>query len=191
MKFWIYSYESRFSSFRETDDIVFLFINFKTCAPVYQTIPTYAHLTIFDQSSKRHSTTKTRVSKSSVAHSLVWNYENMDKIVTENLFLLEFLVDSVTLDKKCECDAPPGETCVSFQFLDNAPLDVCEADFNPKRDMKGGDRETVKSGKSCLFSLSPEQAAAGTEQFDICVSVTKKMQPGWLPEKVELGTAQS
>ncbi|ENN75523.1 hypothetical protein D910_10302 [Dendroctonus ponderosae] len=113
----------------------------------------------------------------------------MEKIVTENLFLLEFLVDNVQLGEKCECDAPPGETCVSFQFLDNAPLDVCEADFSPKRNLKKGDKESVKSGKSCLFSLSPEQAAGASEQFDICVSVMKKMQPGWLPEKVEIGNS--
>ncbi|XP_030752833.1 uncharacterized protein LOC115879917 [Sitophilus oryzae] len=112
----------------------------------------------------------------------------MEKIATENLFLLEFLVDSVTLDPKCDCEAPPGETCVSFQFLDNAPLDVCEADFNPKRSIKN-DRGSVKSGKSCLFSLSPEQATAATEQFDIAVSVMRKMQPGWLPETVEIGAS--
>lgn len=111
----------------------------------------------------------------------------MDKIATENLFLLEFLVDSVNLNKKCQCDAPPGETCVSFQFLDNAPLDVCEADFTPSRNLRADTNESVKSGKSCLFSLSPEQASVATDQFDICVSVMKKMQPGWLPEKVEIG----
>ncbi|KAF7268948.1 hypothetical protein GWI33_017977 [Rhynchophorus ferrugineus] len=114
----------------------------------------------------------------------------MDKIATENLFLLEFLVDSVTLDPDCVCDGPPGETCVSFQFLDNAPLDVSESDFSNKRDAKTdnkGDKALVKSGKSCLFSLSPNQAKAATEQFDITVSVMRRMQPGWLPEKVEVG----
>ncbi|CAG9763279.1 unnamed protein product [Ceutorhynchus assimilis] len=113
----------------------------------------------------------------------------MEKIATENLFLLEFLVDSVALDKKCECDAPPGETCVSFQFLDNVPLDVCEADFEPKRNLKSGDNEAIKSGKSCLFSLSPQQATEALEQFDIAVSVMKKMQPGWLPETVQIGSS--
>ncbi|KAL1518273.1 hypothetical protein ABEB36_001918 [Hypothenemus hampei] len=111
----------------------------------------------------------------------------MDKIVTENLFLLEFLVDNVDMEKKCECDIPPGETCVSFQFLDNAPLDVCEADFAPGQNLKAASSSTVKVGKSCLFSLSPNQAVAATEQFDIFVSVMKKMQPGWLPERVEIG----
>ncbi|VEN40001.1 unnamed protein product [Callosobruchus maculatus] len=111
----------------------------------------------------------------------------MEKIATENLFLLEFLVDKVDLEPKCDCDAP-GEICVSFQFLDNAPLDVCEADCNPQRNYKS-DSEDVKSGKSCLFSLSPEQAIEATKQFDILVTVFKKMQPGWLPERLDLGAS--
>ncbi|XP_060520121.1 uncharacterized protein LOC132698197 [Cylas formicarius] len=110
----------------------------------------------------------------------------MDNITTENLFLLEFLVDTVTLDPKCECDAPAGETCVSFQFLDNAPLDVCEADFVPKRRIRNG-TDSVKSGKSCLFSLSPEQANNAIEQFDVFVCIMKKMKPGWLPERIDIG----
>lgn len=113
----------------------------------------------------------------------------MEKIATENLFLLEFLVDNVSLSPECECNAPPGETCVSFQFLDNAPMDVCEADFTPKRNYRAGEKDQVKSGKSCLFSLSPEQANESVEQFDIFVSIFKKMQPGWLPDRVEIGSA--
>ncbi|CAH1119625.1 unnamed protein product [Phaedon cochleariae] len=111
----------------------------------------------------------------------------MEKIATENLFLLEFLVDNVDIGKKCECDSPPGEKCVSFQFLDNAPLDVCEADFAPKSDL--GKDENIKSGKSCLFSLSPDQVNDCLAKFDILVTVHKKMQPGWLPEKVDIGIA--
>ncbi|CAH1990055.1 unnamed protein product [Acanthoscelides obtectus] len=111
----------------------------------------------------------------------------MEKIATENLFLLEFLVDEVDIDPKRDSDAP-GEICVSFQFLDNAPLDVCEADCNPQRNYKL-DSEDVKSGKSCLFSLSPEQAIEATKQFDILVNVCKKMQPGWLPERLDLGAS--
>lgn len=109
----------------------------------------------------------------------------MDRIATENLFLLEFLVDKVELTR-CECDDPKGATCVSFQFLDNAPLDVCEDDF-ASADLCGDD-SNVKSGKSCLFSLTPQQAEDATRQFDIEVAVFKKMQPGWLPEKVQIGT---
>lgn len=110
----------------------------------------------------------------------------MDNITTENLFLLEFLVDSINLANGCDCDKPPGETCVSFQFLDNAPLDVCENDFGPKPGY-GSETENVKSGKSCLFSLTPEQAEDATKQFDVYVSILRKMKPGWLPESVQIG----
>ncbi|KAJ8919890.1 hypothetical protein NQ315_006419 [Exocentrus adspersus] len=92
----------------------------------------------------------------------------MEKIATENLFLLEFLVDNVQIDPKCDCASGEGERCVSFQFLDNAPLD---------------------SGKSCLFALSPDQANAALQQFDVFVTIYKKMPVGWLPEKVEVGEA--
>lgn len=60
----------------------------------------------------------------------------MDKILSENLFLLEFLVDKVDLKPGAvpkEIADVAGETCVSFRFLDNDPLDVCEEDFNPSR----------------------------------------------------------
>lgn len=111
----------------------------------------------------------------------------MEKLATENLFLLEFLVDEVNMDGKCDCDTPPGEHCVSFQFLDNEPLDVCEADFSPGR--KYGREDRTKSGKSCLFSLTPQQVQKATEVFDVNVTVFKKMQPGWLPEKISIGSA--
>lgn len=106
----------------------------------------------------------------------------MECLATENLFLLEFLVDGVDLNQGCDCDSPAGELCISFQFLDNAPLDVCENDFTSQQSGKD-----VKTGKSCLFSLTGKQAEDATKQFDIYVSVIKKMQPGWLPEKLELG----
>lgn len=112
----------------------------------------------------------------------------MDKLSTENLFLLEFLVDDVKMDSRCDCDTPPGEHCVSFQFLDNDALEVCEADFCPPRKY-GKDESSIKSGKSCLFSLTPEQVQEASEVFDVTVTVFKKMQPGWLPDKICIGSA--
>ncbi|XP_044253318.1 uncharacterized protein LOC123004224 [Tribolium madens] len=111
----------------------------------------------------------------------------MEKLATENLFLLEFLVDDVKMEGKCDCDTPPGEHCVSFQFLDNDALDVCEADFSPGR--KYGKEDNTKSGKSCLFSLTPEQVQKASEVFDVTVTVFKRMQPGWLPDKISIGSA--
>ncbi|XP_064215052.1 uncharacterized protein LOC103313005 [Tribolium castaneum] len=114
-------------------------------------------------------------------------YVKMERLATENLFLLEFLVDDVKMEGKCDCDTPPGEHCVSFQFLDNDALDVCEADFSPGR--KYGKEDNTKSGKSCLFSLTPEQVQKVSEVFDVTVTVFKKMQPGWLPDKIAIGSA--
>lgn len=112
----------------------------------------------------------------------------MDKIATENLFLLEFLVDKIQLDPALTRDIgdAEGATCVSVQFLDNAPLDICEDDFKTKRNYKK-DNENLKSGKSCLFSLSPSQADEAVSQFDVYVDIFQKMPPGELPDKVQIG----
>ncbi|KAF2893375.1 hypothetical protein ILUMI_12769 [Ignelater luminosus] len=114
----------------------------------------------------------------------------MDKIATENLFLLEFLVDKVQIDPSLTRDVGDvmGDTCVSVQFLDNAPLDICEDDFTPKRQYSR-DTSNVKSGKSCLFSLTPIQAEEAIRQFDLYVDIFKKMQPGVLPDKVQIGSS--
>lgn len=111
----------------------------------------------------------------------------MSKIPTENLFLLEFLVDSLNLNNCTLATAPPGEKCVSFQFLDNGPLEVCEEDFDPKRKY-GVDNDTTKNGKSCLFSLTPELAEEVSNQFDVIVSVFARMDPECEDENIELGT---
>ncbi|XP_044749729.1 uncharacterized protein LOC123310325 isoform X2 [Coccinella septempunctata] len=112
----------------------------------------------------------------------------MSSEATENLFLLEFLVDSLELAPQCECASPPGETCVAFTFLDNAPLEICEEDFSPAM-RYGQDNARLKSGKSCLFSLTADQVAALSAEFDVTVSVLKKMQSGWLPDKIQVGAA--
>lgn len=115
----------------------------------------------------------------------------MDKILSENLFLLEFLVDRVNLNPgavPCEIADVAGETCVSFKFLDNEPLDICEADFTPTRDY-ARDSCNTKSGKSCLFAVSQEQARKARYSFDVDVAVFKKLTNGCLPDKIQIGTA--
>ncbi|KAJ3664353.1 hypothetical protein Zmor_008530 [Zophobas morio] len=110
----------------------------------------------------------------------------MSALSTENLFLLEFLVDDLKLNARCDCMNPSG-VCVCFQFLDNDPLDVCEEDFN------GGNKfgeESVKTGKSCLFSLTPEQTKQVLKSFDITVGVFKRMPSGSEPEKACMGAAK-
>lgn len=113
----------------------------------------------------------------------------MDKIATDNLFLIEFLVDTVQLDPNLTQDIGDvmGNTCVTVQFLDNTPLDICEDDFNPKREYKK-ETDSLKSGKSCLFSLTPAQAREGSKQFDVFVDIFKKTREGVLPDKIQVGS---
>lgn len=115
----------------------------------------------------------------------------MEKIAKENLFLLEFLVDKCVINPEAitkEIAKNDGETCVCFKFLDNDPLDVCEADFSPKSDYTQEDNG-MKSGKSCLFALTPVQAEEASKSFNIDVSVFKKMPNDAMPDKVQIGTA--
>lgn len=112
----------------------------------------------------------------------------MEKFATENLILLEFLVDRISLDTEVNENmcGMTGQTCVTFQFLDNAPLSVCEEDFAPKRNYSR-DVGNLKNGKSCLFSLTPEQAQDCSKKFDVYVTILKKMKPGVLPEQIRIG----
>lgn len=113
----------------------------------------------------------------------------MEKFATENLVLLEFLVDRICLDPEVtdNIGSMSGETCVSFQFLDNAPLQVCEEDFTPKKNYSKDNGNNLKNGKSCLFSLTPAQAQQCTKSFDVFVTIFKKMKPGVLPDQIRIG----
>lgn len=117
------------------------------------------------------------------------SFKTMDKIVSENLFLLEFLVDKIKIDSCAGGIACcTGEMCVSIRFLDNDSLDICEDNFAPKAKKRYPcEEDLVKSGKSCLFSLTSEQAKAATQTFDVNLDIFKKTQPGILPEKVQVG----
>lgn len=112
----------------------------------------------------------------------------MEKFATENLVLLEFLVDRISLDTEVteNLGNMTGDTCVSFQFLDNAPLYVCEEDFAPKRNYSK-DCGNLKNGKSCLFSLTPIQAQDCSKSFNVFVTIFKKMKPGVLPDQIRIG----
>ncbi|RZC34437.1 DUF4497 domain containing protein, partial [Asbolus verrucosus] len=111
----------------------------------------------------------------------------MAKLSNENLFLMEFLVENLQIDKS-DCNMPPGELCICFHFLDNTELDVCEHDFSPNKKFSPSN-DNNRTGKSCLFSLTPPQAQAALQSFDLIVNVCKKMLPGYNPEKICMGSA--
>lgn len=98
----------------------------------------------------------------------------------ENMFLLEVLVDHVTIDNtRLNFDQKTlkrlGEACVMFQFLNYPPLVVCQEDFG-KRSSHYGEATDIKfnSGKSCLFSFRSHQMAI-PERFQIQVSVIRRV----------------
>lgn len=113
------------------------------------------------------------------------------KIARENLFLLEFLVDHVTLSPFCDCAAPGGEKCVEFQILDNEPLYICESDFltQGKKSSKSSKSSNNKKPKGCYFSINGHRAEYSLERFDIYVTVYKRMVLGWKPQRAEVGMA--
>ncbi|KAF5286643.1 hypothetical protein FQA39_LY16217 [Lamprigera yunnana] len=105
--------------------------------------------------------------------------KNMEKIVTENLFLLEFSVDRVELNQKLLGEYGECDTNVSVQFLDNPYLNVCEGDLSSTC------LTNLTIGKSCLFSLTPEQAEKAIEEFNINVTISKQTENG---KSVPVGT---
>jgi len=111
----------------------------------------------------------------------------MERMNTENLLLLEFLVDEVAFEERIRDDLLliHGETCVTFQFLDNIPLCVTENEFTGN--LEQIDKVEMKSGKSCLFSMTPREAEMAFNVFDIYLEVCKVMPPGTLPERILVG----
>uniref|UniRef100_A0A1B6CLG1 DUF4776 domain-containing protein n=1 Tax=Clastoptera arizonana TaxID=38151 RepID=A0A1B6CLG1_9HEMI len=77
------------------------------------------------------------------------------------------------------------ETCVMFQFLHYPPLVICEKDFCVYGNQNSlHPRKKLKSGKSSLFPLKTLRQPLKPMNFDIKVSVAKKLPEGVLPEKL-------
>lgn len=98
----------------------------------------------------------------------------------ENMFLLEVLVDYVTIhNSRLNLDPQTlqnlGEACVMFQFLNYPPLVVCQEDFG-KRTSHYGATTDIKfnSGKSCLFSFRSRHMPI-PQTFQIQVYVIRKV----------------
>lgn len=111
----------------------------------------------------------------------------------EKLFLLEVLVDklsiledSLNLDDKLRSNLT--DTCVFFQFLHYPPLVVCESDFLGTPVGRHDNTDiTFKSGKSCFFSLRTPRGHVFPVNFDVKVTVVRRLKEGVLPDKLELG----
>lgn len=107
--------------------------------------------------------------------------------LSENLFLLEFLVEKVKIYSKTlpeEIEELPGEIMLSFTFLDKGPLVVDESDFNPKN----YSTDKMKNGKSCLLVIHPSTAKQAMYSFDIDFEVYKKFK-AFLPDRLQIGRA--
>lgn len=107
--------------------------------------------------------------------------------LSENLFLLEFLVERVKIYAKTlpeEIEELPGETSLSITFLDKGPLIVEESDYNPKTVT----RDKMKNGKSCLLVIHPGTAKQAMGAFDIDFEVYKKFR-AFLPDRLQIGVA--
>lgn len=104
----------------------------------------------------------------------------------ENIYLLEFLIEDLVLNSKCECDKPPGQYCISFQFLNNEPIDMCEQDFDVNDKWNNSN---TKIGKSVLFSLTLQQLQLALKQFCFNVDVAKKLLPGYQPPSETIGVS--
>lgn len=113
---------------------------------------------------------------------------------SERLFLLEFLVDNVTIHRtdslmdrlNSQNDWTNGEMCVTFQFLDYPHLEICEQDFSPKLEAEDP-KASFKSGKSCLFALPNALLGSLPEEFAVNIGILRKMPVGVLPDKLLIG----
>lgn len=111
----------------------------------------------------------------------------------EKLFLLEVLVDKLSvsedalnLDDKLRSNLT--DTCVLFQFLHYPPLVVCESDFLGTPVGRHDNTDvTFKSGKSCFFSLRTPRGHVLPVNFDVKVTVIRRLKEGVLPDKLEIG----
>lgn len=111
----------------------------------------------------------------------------------EKLFVLEALVESVEISSSSlnldeSTKSKLRGTCVAFQFLTHPPLIVCEEDFSgpPSAEYQSPSQINFNTGKSCLFSIPSSAVPALPYNFNINVSVSRKLAP---EGSVTLGTS--
>lgn len=105
----------------------------------------------------------------------------------QQLFLIEFLIDTVTIDSSVvDREVLEAQTCLTIRFLNFPPMDICEKDFNPEKEA-GLDQVKFNSGKSLMFAFSETQCESPPPLL-VNVSVNKKMPEGTEPARVSIGS---
>ncbi|KAK6627522.1 hypothetical protein RUM44_010000 [Polyplax serrata] len=105
----------------------------------------------------------------------------------QQLFLVEFLIDCVTIDS-CAVDEEilEGQTCLSVSFLNFPPMDICEKDFDQNKE-PGVDKVKFNCGKSLMFAFNEKQCDH-PPPLSVELTVSKKLGEDKNPFKVDIGT---
>lgn len=111
--------------------------------------------------------------------------ENRDK--KDSLFLLEVLVDKVTLETGPCYPDKEFKTCVSISAATMEPLEICDDES-----CLHSNNPFVKHfncGKSCLFFLKESEINSALSKFPITCSIFKSLPCGCLPSTIKVGQA--
>lgn len=105
----------------------------------------------------------------------------------QQLFLIEFLIDTVSIDPSCvEEEVLEAQTCLTLRLLNFPPMDICEKDFDSSREL-GADKIRFNSGKSLMFAFSEAQCE-NPPPLSVEVTVCKKMGDSACSDKISIGT---
>ncbi|XP_003427408.1 uncharacterized protein LOC100680161 [Nasonia vitripennis] len=116
----------------------------------------------------------------------------MEDSDTQELFLLEFLVDRVNIPsvQAMHDDVLLVKTCIEFKILNLPPIYICQDTSHDNCTCLGADAQVFRKGKSCLFALPSKLLKIPLCSFPITMSVYKKLPPTVLPDIMTIGTCQ-
>lgn len=105
----------------------------------------------------------------------------------QQLFLVEFLIDSVTIDS-CAVDEEilDGQTCLTLMFLNFPPMEICEKDFDANKE-SSKDKVKFNCGKSLMFAFNEKQCDH-PPPLAVEIIVSKKLGDEKNPFRVDIGT---
>ncbi|EZA60159.1 hypothetical protein DMN91_010069 [Ooceraea biroi] len=117
---------------------------------------------------------------------------NDNKIEDMQLFLMEFLIDTVNIPsvRAIQKEVLPVRTCVSFRILDLDPVNIYQETPTEACACTDNKLQIFKKGKSCLFALSSIVLQKPLHSFPVTMSVYKELPPGVLPDVMLIGTHQ-